>query len=169
MNSDIENNNIQYFMPYEYIYGNRESSPSRSDRSMKVNSIVSTTRNFLRNVLYTNVVNVTTFGPQQQLLTPIVFFSDADMFSPRLSQLQQELEEVKVKLRSLMKTHLRTRRFHLITDIVYLRQNVTLLNSIRSTSIESVSLYNTKNAVRYKLRKHMVRFTRRVNRRTDIS
>ena len=68
-----------------------------------------------------------------------------------------------------MKTHLRTRRFHLITDIVYLRQNVTLLNSIRSTSIESVSLYNTKNAVRYKLRKHMVRFTRRVNRRTDIS
>lgn len=120
-------------------------------------------------MLFTNIVNATAFSPQQQLLTSIVLFTDADEFSPRLSQYQQEMEEMKIKLRGLFKTHIRTRRAHMVTDMVNLRTNVTLLNSIRSTYIESISLYNGKNAIEYKAQKHIVVVTMEIQSRMVIS
>ncbi|KAK8823388.1 hypothetical protein WA577_002309 [Blastocystis sp. JDR] len=145
VSSDVDDNNIHNTIPYSYLF----------DRSLKSASIVSTTKFLLQNVLFTNIVNATTFAPQQQLLTSIVFFTDADEYSPRLIQYQQELEEVKIKLRGLFKTHMRTRRAHLVTDMVNLRTNVTLLNSIRSTYIESISLYNGKSSIEYEAQKHI--------------
>lgn len=158
MSSDVDDNNIHNTIPYSYLFGIDTLAESRTDRSLKSASIVSTTKFLLQNVLFTNIVNATTFAPQQQLLTSIVFFTDADEYSPRLIQYQQELEEVKIKLRGLFKTHMRTRRAHLVTDMVNLRTNVTLLNSIRSTYIESISLYNGKSSIEYEVQKHIVVF-----------
>ena len=55
-----------------------------------------------------------------------------------------------MSLRSLFKSHFRTRRISLITEFIYLRNNITLMNSIRSTFIESISLFSQNNTVTYK-------------------
>lgn len=110
----------------------------------------------LENVFFTNIVNVTHFDLQNQLLIPIVVFTDADPYSVRVSQLQQEIEETKMKIRQIFKTHLRMRRAHLVTEIVYLRNNISLLNSIQASFIDSIALLNSNNSVTYKRYRRIV-------------
>lgn len=110
----------------------------------------------LENVFFTNIVNVTHFDLQNQLLIPIVVFTDADPYSVRVSQLQQEIEETKMKIRQIFKTHLRMRRAHLVTEIVYLRNNISLLNSIQASFIDSITLLNSNNSVTYKRYRRIV-------------
>ena len=111
----------------------------------------------LENVFFTNIVNVTHFDLQNQLLIPIVVFTDADPYSVRVAQLQQEIEETKMKVRQIFKTHLRMRRAHLVTEIVYLRNNISLLNSIQASFIDSITLLNSNNSVTTKRYRRIVR------------
>ena len=74
----------------------------------------------------------------------------ANPYSARMGPLEQEMEEIKMNLRSLFKTHFRTRHVNLLTEFVYLRNNITLTSAIRATFIESIALFTMNNTVTYK-------------------
>lgn len=131
---------------------------STLDHTVKMDSVALRVSQVLGNVFFTNIVNVTQFDLQNQLLIPLVVFTDADPYSVRVSQLQQEIEETKMKIRQIFKTHLRMRRAHLVTEIVYLRNNISLLNSIQASFIDSITLLNSNNSVTYKRYRRIVRF-----------
>ena len=131
---------------------------STLDHTVKMDSVALRVSQVLENVFFTNIVNVTHFDLQNQLLIPIVVFTDADPYSVRVSQLQQEIEETKMKIRQIFKTHLRMRRAHLVTEIVYLRNNISLLNSIQASFIDSITLLNSNNSVTYKRYRRIVLF-----------
>ena len=115
-----------------------------------------TTRHLLENILFPNIVNNIHLHSRQMLTIPIVFFITSDSYTPRGMALQQEMEEVRASIRSLFKTHFRSKRVTLLTEFVYLQSNITLVNAIRSTFIESVVLFNQNNSVAYKTIKHIV-------------
>lgn len=103
-------------------------------------------------------MNLTNFPPEDHLLLPIVFFTKEDPYSPRVSNLMQEIEEVKMLVRTIFKTHLKTRRVYILTETIYLQNNISLQNSIRSTFIDSISLVNQNNSVHYQTYRRIVFF-----------
>jgi hypothetical protein len=115
-----------------------------------------TTRHLLENILFPNIVNNIHLHSRHMLTIPIVFFITSDSYTPRGMALQQEMEEIRASIRSLFKTHFRSKRVTLLTEFVYLQNNITLVNAIRSTFIESVVLFNQNNSVAYKTIKHIV-------------
>lgn len=125
-------------------------SHDQIDQSMKLDTVALSTKHIVENIFFPNIVNNTHIQAHHQLFLQIVFFTMTDAYSPRLGPLQQEMEEIKMSLRSLFKSHFRTRRISLITEFIYLRNNITLMNSIRSTFIESISLFSQNNTVTYK-------------------
>ena len=120
------------------------------DRSVKLNTIALSVKNTVENIFFPNIVNNTFFQSNHPLLVPIVFFTTANPYSARMGPLEQEIEEIKMNLRLLFKTHFRTRRVNLLTEFVYLRNNITLTSAIRATFIESISLFTMNNTVTYK-------------------
>lgn len=154
--TDLENHNIHNSLPYDYAFGRIIESHSLSDKSLKLDMVAVTTRHLLENILFPNIVNNIHLHSRHMLTIPIVFFITSDSYTPRGMALQQEMEEVRASIRSLFKTHFRSKRVTLLTEFVYLQNNITLVNAIRSTFIESVVLFNQNNSVAYKTIKHIV-------------
>jgi hypothetical protein len=116
---------------------------------MKLNTVVSMIQQLARNVICPNIVNITSFSPQKAIYVPLVFFTDVDSSSVENSDFLQELEEIKMRVRNVLKSHIRSHRFDLITETVFLQNNISLLNSIQSTFIDSITLYNNNNTISY--------------------
>lgn len=128
---------------------------------MKINTIALYAKHLTQNILFPNVMNLTYIPPQRQLLLPLVFFTNEDPYSSRVSNLMQEIEEVKTHVQTIFKTHLKTRRVHIVTETVYLPNNISLQNSIRSTFIDSISLINQNNSIHYHVYRRIVSLTLR--------
>ena len=139
--------NIHNPISYDFAFGRDRLFEFLADSSTKINTLVSTTRLLMETVFFPNIVNTTYISPQQQLLIPLVFFTSTDTSSAHHPDFQQELEETKMKLRKLFKNFLRTRRFQLITEVIHLQSSASLMNSIRSTFIDTVSLVSRNNSV----------------------
>ena len=159
VSTDSDYDNIHNTIPYEYAYGTPRLDLSYVDQAMKINTIALLSKNILRNILFPNVMNMTYIPAQRQLVLPIVFFTNEDPYSPRVSSLMDEIEEVKEHVRVIFKTHLKTRRVHIVTDTVYLPNNISLTNSIRSTFIDSINLVNQNNSIQYHVYRRIVRFS----------
>lgn len=125
---------------------------------MKLNTVALMSKSIINNIIFPNIVNLTNFPPEDHLLLPIVFFTKEDPYSPRVSNLMQEIEEVKMLVRTIFKTHLKTRRVYILTETIYLQNNISLQNSIRSTFIDSISLVNQNNSVHYQTYRRIVYF-----------
>ena len=123
---------------------------------MKLNSIALVSKSIIKNVFFPNIMNFTTIPPTRQLLIPIVFFTKEDPFSSRISSFVDEIEEIKTHVRTLLKTHMKASRVHIVTDTIYLQNNLTLHNSIRSTFIDSISLVNQNNSIQYQTYRKIV-------------
>lgn len=156
--TDLDYHNIHNTIPYEFSYGSHLVFLMFLDRVVKMDSIALDVSYILENVFFTNIVNITHFDSQNQLLIPIVFFTDADLYSTHVSFLQQEVEEIKMKIKQIFKTYLRMRRAHFVTEMIYLRNNISLLNSIQSSFIDSITLLNSNNSVSYKTYRRIVGF-----------
>ena len=166
--TELDSHNIHNTLMYEYAYGRLFPAIHLSchwngsidlwiDRSVKLNTIALSVKNTVENIFFPNIVNNTFFQSNQPLLVPIVFFTTANPYSARMGPLEQEIEEIKMNLRLLFKTHFRTRRVNLLTEFVYLRNNITLTSAIRATFIESISLFTMNNTVTYKPFSRIVR------------
>ena len=91
---------------------------------MKLNTVALQTKQLIENIIFPNIMNLTFIPHERQLLLPVVFFTKEDPYSPRVSNLIQEIEEVKMQIRTIFKTHIKTRRLYIVTETIYLQNNI---------------------------------------------
>ena len=125
---------------------------------MKLNTVALQTKQLIETIIFPNIMNLTFIPHERQLLLPVVFFTKEDPYSPRVSNLIQEIEEVKMQIRTIFKTHIKTRRLYIVTETIYLQNNISLQNAIRSTFINSISLMNQNNSIHYHIYQRIVVF-----------